>query len=332
MRVSGPPSFLLARDVGAVVVHYRNAVDTQRCLESLVGAAPRPAVIVVVDNSPGDGSLGQLQAWASQRGIEWQELGPGRRGMPSTDIFFVVASANRGFGAGANLGWHVLQEVPGIAYLLLCNNDAFVAPDFLSPLLEALNGASHAALAAGTVRLAPPQEGIWFAGGEYLWAKCRGEHCREPATNVREVTFCTACCMLVRMEAMASIGGMPECYFLYFEDTEFCLRLRRAGRGLLYVPASVAYHRVSSSAGTRRTSPQVAFLSARNQCWFARRNMAPWQQAIVLPRVVLDELSRAAGAGLRGRPDLSWALVRGVARGLFGSWRGSEQQGERRDG
>lgn len=327
---------VVAHEVGAVVVHYQNADDTERCLESLFAAGPRPRVIVVVDNSPGDGSLERLEGWALRTGARCRKVPAephaaaavaslARQG-DDTIAVFVPSPANRGFAAGVNLGWHVLRGVPGIVYLLLLNNDATVARNFLTPLLEALRANPRGGLAAATIRLVPPRDGIWFAGGELVWSQCRGRHLHQPSGTVREITFCTGCCALVRMETMEMVAGMPECYFLYLEDTEFSLRIRRAGRALLYAPESTVFHQGSASAGARRTSAQSSFLAARNRCWFARRNLATWQQAIAVPRVVLDEVGRAAGAGVRGRWDVSWAIVRGLFAGLVGSWQASAER------
>lgn len=326
------PSALPGGSVGAVVVHYRNSEDTTTCLASLFEAAPRPGGVAVVDNGPGDGTLERVESWLAARGARcrkvaaaqepWPELAalPTEPGKPR--VVLVVAPDNLGFGAGVNLGWRALRALPGIEHALIINNDATVSRDILPPLLEVLGERSDVGLVTATIRYAPPRDGVWFAGGEIVWSQCRGRHWHRPASAPREITFCTGCFMLVRGEAMLRLGGLPECYFLYLEDTEFCVSLRRAGYRLVHVPAAIVHHAVGASAGKRRESPFISFLSARNRCWFARRNLSWWQKPVALARVSVDEIGRAVGALFRGRPDVARSIGRGVYIGLRGSWSG----------
>jgi GT2 family glycosyltransferase len=325
---SAPPG----GSVGAVVVHYRNSDDTTTCLASLFEATPCPGGVAVVDNSPGDGSLERVESWLAGRDVRWRKVAAAQEPWPELAalppelgqprVVLVVAPANLGFGAGVNLGWRALHALPGIEHLLILNNDATVSRGFLPPLLQAVGERADVGLVAATIRYAPPRDGVWFAGGEIIWSQCRGRHWHRPSAEPREITFCTGCFMLVRGDAIRRLGGLPECYFLYLEDTEFCVRLRRAGYRLVHVPAAIVHHAVGASAGKRRESPFISFLSARNRCWFARRNLSRWQKPVALARVAVDELGRAVGALFRGRPDVARSIARGVAVGLRGSWSG----------
>lgn len=314
---------------GAVVVNYGGAADTEACVASLLAAAPRPELVVVVENASPDDSADRLAAWvgalpASGRVLCEGVLDEADRAWLAADgavtrVALLLAVRNHGFGGGVNAGWRVLRAVEALTHILLINNDATVAPDFLAPLLEAMRD-EGVGIASGTVRYAPPREGVWFAGGAYRWAQCRGVHLAEEAGPARDVSFVTGCLMLVRADVMARLGGLPDCYFLYQEDTEFCLRVRAAGYRLRFAPASVVFHRVSATAGLRRTSPRSAFLGARNRLWFARRNLRGPQRIVAMPNVLADEAGRALGALKRGDGAVAAAVARGMVAGLFGSW------------
>lgn len=313
----------VCREAGVVMVNYKGAGDTIAALESLAAARPAPARIVVVDNRSGDDSLERLAGWARAAGMSAAtvtEAEAARAAWPAgaTTLLLVAADDNHGFGAGVNIGVRALQDACDVVVLL--NNDATVAPDFLVPALAALTGDPRIGCAGGTIRYAAPREGIWFAGGEVLLLQGRGRHLQLPDDRVREVTFCTGCYMVLRREAFAAAGTMPEAYFLYQEDVEFCVRLRRAGWRIVHVPASVVYHQVSASAGSRRVRPGTAFLAARNRVWFARRNLPLPLRPIGVLWVLLDEANRALGAWLRGAGEVSRAVLRGLAHGVTRRW------------
>lgn len=314
---------------GAVVVNYGGAADTEACVTSLLAADPRPELVVVVENASPDDSADRLLTWMRALPVPGRVLREGvldeadRAWLSAEDaatrVALLLAVRNHGFGGGVNAGWRVLRAVEALSHVLLINNDATVAPDFLAPLLAAMRD-EDVGIASGTVRYAPPREGVWFAGGEYRWAQCRGVHLAEAAGSARDVTFVTGCLMLVRADVMARLGGLPDCYFLYQEDTEFCLRVRAAGYRLRFAPASVVFHKVSASTGLRRTSPRSAFLGARNRLWFARRNLRGLQRVVAMPNVLADEAGRGLGALGRGHGAVAAAVARGVVAGLFASW------------
>jgi len=314
---------------GAVVVNYGGAADTIACVASLLAADPRPELVAVVENGSPDDSAEQLMAWVRALPEPGRVLREGAldeadrawlaAAAAGTRVALLLAVRNHGFGGGVNAGWRVLRTVDTLTHVLLINNDATVSRDFLGLLLEAMRD-EGVGIATGTVRYAPPREGVWFAGGTYRWAQCRGIHLTEGAGSARDVSFVTGCLMLVRAGVMDRLDGLPDCYFLYQEDTEFCLRVRAAGYRLRYAPASVVFHKVSASAGLRRTSPWSAFLGARNRLWFARRNLGGTQRVVAIPNVLADEVGRALGALKRGDGAVAAAVARGMMAGLFRSW------------
>lgn len=310
-------------DVAVVMVNYRNAPDTMEALDSLTAARPEPGAIVVVDNASGDESVRELERWARGAAVPLKRLGDGELaaavpGSEGAALYLVITPTNLGFGGGVNAGVAALDAT--FSTIVLLNNDATVEPGFLQPVLEALADSPGAGLAGGTIRYAPPRQGEWFAGGELVWLQARGRHLHLPSDRISTMSFCTGCYMAVRREAFEAAGRMPECYFLYQEDVEFSARLRRAGYHMLHVPASVVYHKVSATAGSRRLRPASAFLASRNRLWFARRNLTGPRRAVAMAWVVGDEVNRALSAALRGASSVSLSILRGIWHGLFRKW------------
>lgn len=312
--------------IAAVVVNFGGAPATEACVSSLLAADPRPALTVIVDNDSPDDSAERLARFLGVLGVAHRAVAEGALGADDERwlreaadprVVLLRAASNHGFGGGVNRGWSVARRDPRVAAVLLINNDATAEPGFLGPLAAALAAAPDVGVATGTIRLPPPGHEIWYAGGELRWWQCRGAHLTAPATEPRDVSFCTGCLLLVRRDVMDEMGGMPEPYFLYYEDVEFSVRVVRAGYRMRYQPASVITHAVGSSAGHRGASPSTAFVSARNRFWFARRNLTSGRRVVATLNVLADELGRALGALGRGAPAVTGAVLRGVAAGLF---------------
>jgi len=84
------------------------------------------------------------------------------------------------------------------------------------------------------------------------------------------IDFATGCCVLVPAEVFRKVGLMSEEYFLYFEDTDFSVRLKRAGFNIVYEPYAKLWHKVSSSTG-RGESKMSIYYGDRNRLYFNRK-------------------------------------------------------------
>jgi GT2 family glycosyltransferase len=119
-------------------------------------------------------------------------------------------------------------------------------------------------------------ERIWFAGGKVNWLRNKGKHIgldemdRGQYDQVREVGYLTGCALLVKREVVEKIGVLADDYFLYYEDTDYSLRVQNAGYKTVYVPGSKIYHKISRS--TKPGSANYIYYHVRNGLVNARRN------------------------------------------------------------
>jgi GT2 family glycosyltransferase len=215
-----------------VIVHFGDVGPTLACLEAVQRDRSRCSRrVVVVDNG---GSL----APASVLGAE-----------------VVPLPANVGFGAGVNAGVRVLGSEVWDALVVL-NNDAEVGDGYLDAAVAALSHPS-VALVGGPLYLDKPGGVLWYAGGGVNWltGTVRQARSRRAATRRRTVGFVPGAAFAVRVEAWHQVEGFDSSYFLYNEDLDLCLRLRRRGWRLLYEPAMVAVHRLGAVTGSAARSP-----------------------------------------------------------------------------
>jgi hypothetical protein len=281
-------------ELSIITVNYNGIADTVELIESLQSHLTIPYEMIVVDN-------GSLEDEASML----KEQFPYIKGIRS--------EANRGFAGGNNLGIvHASAEL-----LLFINNDTYVKDDSLVHLIERMKKEPGLGGISPKILFADQQGLIQFAGYTPLSRITLRNSLigfREPDVgqfeNPVSTPYLHGAAMLIRRNAIEKTGGMPEIFFLYYEELDWSLQLRRAGYQLEYNPAAKVYHKESSSVG--QDSPLKAFYMTRNRLLFAKRNLSlfdrslsiAYQIFLVLPKSVFQAL-------ITGKSDLAMAMIKG---------------------
>ena len=268
-----------------------------RCIESLLTSTYEKHSIVVVDNGSGNDDADRIEDRFGGR------------------IELIRAPRNLGYGGGANLGilWALGQHVD---YVWILNNDTVITVDAIGRLVAAMEtdrglGASSPLIDAPIGPESP--EGIWYSGGTVNLARAETHHLRTspgPTPGVIPTGYITGCAMFLRSEALQASGLFWESLFLYWEDVDLSLRLRRAGWGLGVVPSATISHLVHGSV-----RPDVAerFYS-RNAILVARRH----ESTRVVVRALMSLLTRLVrhwASALLRRRSMPIAETRGLAEG-----------------
>lgn len=235
-------SIPLLSAVDIVVVTYNSADCVGTCLRSL----PAQSRVCLVENLPGDGSI---EAALAVR----------------PDAYILRPRENVGFGAACNLA----IRASNTPYILLLNPDATVSPDCVSRLIEYMDCHPHCG-GVGPLVLRSDDGRIDSAGMDLLapgWARdrARGEDVlNAPATGS---THClSGGVLLLRRTALEQIGRENEAFwgdlFLYNEDVELSMALRRGGWDLHFLREAQAEHQVGGSCAPRR---MIRAMAARNR-------------------------------------------------------------------
>ena len=217
--------------------------------------APVTVVVVTYDAGP---LLGECLA--SLRGVPVVVVDNGERPVHVSGVRVLRSGRNLGFAGGANLGLRAVTT----PYAALLNDDAVAEPGWLDPLLRAMEADPRVGAVQAKVLLAEDGR-VNSAGGVLLpggWAADRGYG--EPDDgrwdSPGEVAFASGSAVLYRMAAVREAGYFDDDYFLYYEDVDLSLRMRRHGWRIRYEPASVVRHRHGASAGSVHP-----FYDARNR-------------------------------------------------------------------
>lgn len=224
--------------LGVVIVHYGPQEPTYRCLRSIMADATTATRVVVLDNGPV--RQGRRRGWTFPENLEASVL---------------ACPYNPGFGGAANLGVEALNRLGPLNKLVILNNDVEILPGFLAAAAGALDLEGVGA-AGGPIRLVRPSGDFWYAGGHFrrLTGTVTQSHSPADARRARDVGFVPGTAMAVSREAWENVGGFDPRFFLYHEDLDLCLRLRRAGWRLRFVPEMVAVHHLGGATGSNRLS------------------------------------------------------------------------------
>lgn len=222
------------------------------------------ATVVVVDNVSGDHSLEHISAAIASNGWEpWVSLLP--------------APNNGGFAYGNNQAIEAAIDStapPDLFWLL--NPDTVVQPGALRSLSEFMAANRNVGICGGGVEDADGQDwpfafrfpgilseverGFGFSLVSRLLS--RWVVCRTMGSEPARVDWVSGCTMMVRRETIEKIGTMDEGYFLYFEETDYCLLARRAGLECWYLPQSRIMHIAGQSTGVTKKTEKPARIPA----------------------------------------------------------------------
>jgi hypothetical protein len=294
--------------VSVVVVSYNGGERTLEVLRALQNQVTPLAGVLVVDNGSTDGSQERI-----------------RTEFPSVGL--MQLEENRGLPAARNAG---LREATTDLVLLL-DHDVYVDPLCIARMLD-LYRDRRPAVICPRVRLHPERNLIQTDGAEAHFigtmALRRAGWSEAGSPDAPEsVPACIGACMLVQRRLVLEAGGFDELFFFYFEDHEFCLRLRSLGHEILCEPRAVVYH--EPGAGT----PELSFRGrgaypARRLYFTVRHRLLTilihynWRTLLVLaPALGLYEvaggaLAVATGHGRQWGSAWTWAFANaGAIRG-----------------
>jgi len=269
-------------------VHYSDEARTARCCRSLRASTGARPCVIVVDNSV-DGSFNDPKA----------EVVPG--------------GPRLGYGGAVNLAARRLPLSQSL--FVVSNPDVIYASDALAALLDAAKRHPKAACLGPALftdeALSSPADVYGFDWDRYLFIR----HSPPITSEPHSVDYVDGAAMLIRRRCFDEVDGFDERYFLYAEDSDLCLRLRRSGYPCLRIPASRVYHEGHSSVGSQ--SSLAAYYGVRGSLCFAAKFAARGAQLRLGLFVTAEALRRAwpdvarCGATAAGLVDF--------ARGRFGA-------------
>lgn len=257
-----------------ILLNWNGKKDTLECLASLQKVTGPAFQTIVVDNGSTDDSVEALR-------------------IAYPDLPILEMGKNLGFAAGNNEGiLFALRKK--FEWILLLNNDTVVDPYFLQAFMQAVERHPAARiLGAKIYRYGDPMR-IDHLGG--VWDSKRGEFsscfCNQMEDGVsfemeKEADYVCGAALLMHRSVPETIGLLEPRYFLFWEETDFCIRAKKSGFEIWTAPKAKVWHKVSSSFTGGK--PHMHYFWWRSRLLWIERNCTKKQAWDLYRRFVLPD-------------------------------------------
>jgi GT2 family glycosyltransferase len=244
------------KKVSVITVNFNQADVTEELLKSIFRVNTYPLLeIIVIDNGSKE-----------NRVPHWLATYP--------TVTFIRSDQNLGFAGGNNKG---IAAATG-DYFFLVNNDTEFTPGLVETLADTLDSNPSVGIVSPKIRYFDAPHMLQYAGYTHMnhyvaRNSCIGQYETDNGQHdhrTGETGFIHGAAMMIRKEAIEKVGVMHENYFLYYEEMDWCERIRKAGYHVWVNMQALIYHKESISVG--KNSAVKEYFMNRNRILFVRKN------------------------------------------------------------
>ncbi len=250
--------------VAVVVLNTNRRDDTLACLTSLAALDYVRHRVLLLDNASTDGSVEAVKAQ-----------------FPAVQV--LALSDNRGYAGNNNVGIEAAMAM-GAEWILVLNEDTVLAPTCLNELMRAAVDDERIGV-LGPMVYHHDEPGVIQSAGGILDERWTSRHAGQNEDDTgqfaapRRVDWVSGCAIMVRRQAVQDVGALDQRFFYYWEETEWCLRIARAGWSIVQVPGARLWHK--GVTRDYRPGPSVAYYNTRNRLFMMSKHRAPLRTWIV---------------------------------------------------
>jgi GT2 family glycosyltransferase/ADP-heptose:LPS heptosyltransferase len=245
---------MIYKEVYILVLTWNQKDITLKFLEHLKNLTYPSIKTIVVDNGSTDGTSDEIKK-------------------NFTEVILLNLPYNTGCAGGRNIGIQYFLNRTDGEYLFFLDNDLYLEEDFIEKTLKVFEGNSNAGVVGGILYYQHTSR-IQWAGIKTNWTK--GEFVPIFKDRLiqdiveKNVDAVPGAITLAKREVFEKVPYIDESYFIYYEDPDWCLRVKEKGYGILFVPYLKFYHNCSSSLGME--SPSFYYYRTRNRLKFFYKN------------------------------------------------------------
>ena len=293
--------------VACIILNTNRREDTLACLASLQASTYVNAFVLVLDCQSTDGSVAAV-----------------RSAYPSVQL--IELTDNRGYAGNNNVGIRAALE-QGAEWVFVLNEDTILAPDAIERLMEVARQDARIGILGPLVYHHDEPRVIQSAGGRLTptwdgYHLAQNEDDRGQFSVPHAVDWVSGCAILVRRQVIADLGAFDERFFIYWEETEWCVRAGQAGWTIVHVPAAKIWHK--GVQRDYRPKPTVTYYSTRNHLLMLSLRHAPvsargavWMQIL---RTLVSWSVRPKWRVKREHRNAMWHGVADYVFGRYGRW------------
>lgn len=230
-----------------VVLNYKGIKDTINCLRSIEKLDYHEYRVVVVDNNSQDDSVKEIESYI--------------RSDFGHKVDLLRSNTNLGYAGGNNLGIKFALKHENCSYVWILNNDTIVTPTSLSKLVESFQNSDDKVGVFGSALVYEQERskvqgiggvfnaklGISKHVGSELNYDSVTEKIQYPENYEVVVDYVIGASMLISRECIESVGLLSEDYFLYFEELDYCYRIKSCDMDFRVSEQSVVFHKEGGS-------------------------------------------------------------------------------------
>lgn len=244
--------------IAVIILNTNRKEDTLACLTSLIANQYPRLKIVVLDNHSTDGSVEAIQAQFPQ-------------------VTILAIDENKGYAGNNNVGLKFVQQFEA-EWIFVVNEDTIFADHALQEMMIAVANHPEAGIIGPLVYHFDEPTIIQSAGGKFNTAGdsvhiSQNEEDRGQFQKPYPVDWISGCAIAIRKEALQQAGLIDERFFYYWEETEWCYRVKSYGWEIFLIPAAKIWHK-----GVQRNyvpNANITYYATRNRLLFYKIHHFP---------------------------------------------------------
>ena len=255
-----------------IILNWNGMKDTEACFRSIQQyCMGEDFLVVLVDNNSAESIDPLVDA-------KWE-----------IPLLIIKNADNKGFAGGNNIGIETsLAYKPD--YILLLNNDTVIIDNLLRKMVAVMDvNVTIGVSGAINYYFSKPSE-IWYAGIRVSKLTGRASSVNaETSDQLIDVDYVPGSSLMFRTSLIPDIGLLDEKFFAYCEEFDLCLRVKKAGHRVIYIPKTKILHKVGSSTST----PAKEYLRLRNKLYLFHKHRKDYSYYNIFAIEILKSFIKA---------------------------------------
>jgi hypothetical protein len=269
--------------VSIIFPNFNGRNDTLECIDSLGNLDyPKDKLeIIITDNGSNDGSqIAIKEKFKKISNLGWYKL------------LLLENKENKGAVEAYNRA--IKNAYDRYDYVWKLDNDVVLDSKSLFYLINLSESDKKIGVTGSKDYYNDERHTIWSAGGKvsYFRGSVRNigvdEEDKKQYDDIKDVDYVGGCSLLIKKGVINRIGLLDKNYFVYFDETDWCIETAKAGYRVIYQPKSIVYHKVSRT--TKPNSPFYIYYFTRNNLYFMKKQAKWYHWLVFIPYYVVKSL------------------------------------------
>jgi len=292
---------LVTPKVYVILVNYKGYEDTIRAVESLIQNDYSNYQIIVVDNDSQDNSLFYISSWAKDRGISHKIFNQDDNIDNTHKLTLIQSYTNGGFAKGNNIAIEHIIGWNDYRYIWLLNSDTESATNTISSLVRRARElkSKNIGILGVPIILDNQRDTLQTIGGGKIDGFFKHLNEFERHQNISVVykyqkfvkdrfNMINGASFFITRKVIEEVGVLDESYFMYAEESDYCLQAYNKGFSFDIAPDTYIYHKGSASVGSSY-APFVDYYFTRNSIRLIKK-FFPKRYYLYTPYIIIKKI------------------------------------------